>query len=156
MEEATDGRDLQGQGTSEGDARIIELLTKKSELRPPPPIKKSVPKNFYLEEGDTVTGTVSNQTEFGVFVDFGYENDGLCHINDIDPHLRSKEKPRGKKHPSKTEDPSKKTDVTKSLPSVNEVLEFVVIGKENERIKLKLKKDQTDTENENPRKSQGQ
>ena len=37
----------------------------------------------HLKEGQVVTGTVTNVTNFGAFVDIGVHQDGLIHISEL-------------------------------------------------------------------------
>lgn len=66
------------------EAKVLNLLqnlTLKTKMKPPPPLRTKVGQIRDLAEGQRFTGTVSNKTDFGVFIDIGVGQDGLAHIS---------------------------------------------------------------------------
>uniref|UniRef100_A0A1I7T0Z2 S1 motif domain-containing protein n=1 Tax=Caenorhabditis tropicalis TaxID=1561998 RepID=A0A1I7T0Z2_9PELO len=70
---------------TEEEKKIVDLLRLKPELKPPPPLMKKARALKDLVRGQMYTGTVSNKTDFGLFVDIGVERDGLVHISHFKP-----------------------------------------------------------------------
>ena len=87
---------------------------------PPPILRTDVLELKDLQPGMTLTGTVRNVIDFGVFVDIGVHQDGLVHISKL---------PRRVKHPSE-------------LLSVGDVITVwvVEVDEKKKRISLTMKK----------------
>ena len=100
---------------------IIDELTKAGrdprEEMPKPILRADVLKFEDLREGQILTGTVRNVTDFGAFVDVGVKHDGLVHISEMsDSYV---------KNPS-------------DIVSVGDIVKVKVIGIDNDRQKVKL------------------
>ena len=100
---------------------IIEELSKPGrdprEEMPKPVLRADVLKFEDLKEGQILTGTVRNVTDFGAFVDVGVKHDGLVHISELSNTFV--------KNPS-------------DVVSVGDVVKVKVIGIDTERQKVKL------------------
>ena len=100
---------------------IIEELSKPGrdprEEMPKPILRADVLKFEDLREGQILTGTVRNVTDFGAFVDVGVKHDGLVHISELSN--------------SYVKNPS-------DIVSVGDVVKVKVIGIDSERQKVKL------------------
>ena len=100
---------------------IIEELSKPGrdprEEMPKPILRADVLKFEDLREGQILTGTVRNVTDFGAFVDVGVKHDGLVHISELSNSFV--------KNPS-------------DIVSVGDVVKVKVIGIDSERQKVKL------------------
>ena len=100
---------------------IIEELSKPGrdprEEMPKPILRADVLKFEDLREGQILTGTVRNVTDFGAFVDVGVKHDGLVHISELSN--------------SYVKNPS-------DIVSVGDVVKVKVIGINSERQKVKL------------------
>ena len=100
---------------------IIEELSKPGrdprEEMPKPILRNDVLKFEDLRDGQILTGTVRNVTDFGAFVDVGVKHDGLVHISEMSN--------------SYVKNPS-------DIVSVGDVVKVKVIGIDNERQKVKL------------------
>ena len=100
---------------------IIDELSKPGrdprEEMPKPILRADVLKFEDLREGQILTGTVRNVTDFGAFVDVGVKHDGLVHISEMsDSYV---------KNPS-------------DIVSVGDIVKVKVIGIDNDRQKVKL------------------
>ena len=51
--------------------------------------KRRAPEPIPVNEGDVIEGTVTNITEFGVFVNFGHRKEGLIHLSELSTHYVS-------------------------------------------------------------------
>lgn len=51
--------------------------------------KRRQPESITVQEGDIVTGKVTNIADFGVFVDFGVRKEGLIHLSELSHHYVS-------------------------------------------------------------------
>ena len=102
-------------------ADIIEELSKPGrdprEDMPKPVLRQDVLKFEDLQEGQILTGTVRNVTDFGAFVDVGVKHDGLVHISELSNSF--------------VRNPS-------DIVSVGDVVKVKVIGIDKERQKVKL------------------
>ena len=100
---------------------IIDELSKPGrdprEEMPKPVLRADVVKFEDLKEGQILTGTVRNVTDFGAFVDVGVKHDGLVHISELSN--------------SYVKNPS-------DVVSVGDVVKVKVIGIDTERQKVKL------------------
>ena len=100
---------------------IIDELSKPGrdprEEMPKPVLREDVLKFEDLREGQILTGTVRNVTDFGAFVDVGVKHDGLVHISELSNSFV--------KNPS-------------DVVSVGDVVKVKVIGIDMERQKVKL------------------
>ena len=100
---------------------IIEELSKPGrdprEEMPKPVLREDVLKFEDLREGQILTGTVRNVTDFGAFVDVGVKHDGLVHISELSNSFV--------KNPS-------------DVVSVGDIVKVKVIGIDMERQKVKL------------------
>lgn len=100
---------------------IIDELSKPGrdprEEMPKPVLREDVLKFEDLREGQILTGTVRNVTDFGAFVDVGVKHDGLVHISELSNSFI--------KNPS-------------DVVSVGDVVKVKVIGIDMERQKVKL------------------
>ena len=100
---------------------IIEELSKPGrdprEEMPKPILRADVLKFEDLREGQILTGTVRNVTDFGAFVDVGVKHDGLVHISELSNSFV--------KNPS-------------DIVSIGDVVKVKVIGIDSERQKVKL------------------
>ena len=100
---------------------IIEELSKPGrdprEEMPKPILRADVLKFEDLREGQILTGTVRNVTDFGAFVDIGVKHDGLVHISELSN--------------SYVKNPS-------DIVSVGDIVKVKVIGIDTERQKVKL------------------
>ena len=100
---------------------IIDELSKPGrdprEEMPKPVLRADVLKFEDLKEGQILTGTVRNVTDFGAFVDVGVKHDGLVHISELSN--------------SYVKNPS-------DVVSVGDVVKVKVIGIDTERQKVKL------------------
>src|SRR5699024_10320687 len=100
---------------------IIDELSKPGrdprEEMPKPVLRADVLKFEDLREGQILTGTVRNVTDFGAFVDVGVKHDGLVHISEISNSFV--------KNPS-------------DVVSVGDIVKVKVIGIDLERQKVKL------------------
>ena len=100
---------------------IIDELSKPGrdprEEMPKPVLRADVLKFEDLKEGQILTGTVRNVTDFGAFVDIGVKHDGLVHISELSNNFI--------KNPS-------------DVVSVSDVVKVKVIGIDTERQKVKL------------------
>ena len=100
---------------------IIEELSKPGrdprEEMPKPILRSDVLKFEDLREGQILTGTVRNVTDFGAFVDVGVKHDGLVHISELSDGFV--------KNPS-------------DIVSVGDIVKVKVIGIDMERQKVKL------------------
>lgn len=100
---------------------IIEELSKPGrdprEEMPKPILRADVLKFEDLREGQILTGTVRNVTDFGAFVDVGVKHDGLVHISELSN--------------SYVKNPS-------DIVSVGDIVKVKVIGIDSERQKVKL------------------
>ncbi len=100
---------------------IIDELSKPGrdprENMPKPILRKDVLKFEDLRDGQILTGTVRNITDFGCFVDVGVKHDGLVHISEMsDKYV---------KNPS-------------DIVSIGDIVKVKVIGIDEERQKVKL------------------
>ena len=100
---------------------IIDELSKPGrdprENMPKPILRKDVLKFEDLRDGQVLTGTVRNITDFGCFVDVGVKHDGLVHISEMsDKYV---------KNPS-------------DIVSIGDIVKVKVIGIDEERQKVKL------------------
>ena len=100
---------------------IIDELSKPGrdprENMPKPILRKDVLKFEDLRDGQILTGTVRNITDFGCFVDVGVKHDGLVHISEMsDKFVKS---------------PS-------DVVSIGDIVKVKVIGIDEERQKVKL------------------
>lgn len=87
------------------------------EEMPKPILRSDVLKFEDLREGQILTGTVRNVTDFGAFVDIGVKHDGLVHISQLsDSFVRN---------------PS-------DIVSVGDIVKVKVIGIDTERQKVQL------------------
>ena len=100
---------------------IIEELSKPGrdprEEMPKPILRADVLKFEDLREGQILTGTVRNVTDFGAFVDVGVKHDGLVHISEMSN--------------SYVKNPS-------DIVSVGDIVKVKVIGIDNDRQKVSL------------------
>ena len=100
---------------------IIDELSKPGrdprEEMPKPVLREDVLKFEDLREGQILTGTVRNVTDFGAFVDVGVKHDGLVHISELSNSFV--------KNPS-------------DVVSVGDIVKVKVIGIDLERQKVKL------------------
>ena len=100
---------------------IIDELSKPGrdprEEMPKPVLRADVLKFEDLREGQILTGTVRNVTDFGAFVDVGVKHDGLVHISEMSNSFV--------KNPS-------------DVFSVGDIVKVKVIGIDQERQKVKL------------------
>ncbi len=80
---------------------------------------REVRKFDQLEEGQTLTGTVTNVSNFGAFVDIGVHQDGLIHVSELAHQFIS--------------------DITKFV-SVGDTIQVKVIGLDKERKRISLSK----------------
>ena len=100
---------------------IIDELSKPGrdprEEMPKPVLREDVLKFEDLREGQILTGTVRNVTDFGAFVDVGVKHDGLVHISELSNSFV--------KNPS-------------DVVSVGDIVKVKVIGIDMERQKVKL------------------
>ena len=100
---------------------IIDELSKPGrdprEEMPKPVLRADVLKFEDLPEGQILTGTVRNVTDFGAFVDVGVKHDGLVHISEMSNSFV--------KNPS-------------DVVSVGDIVKVKVIGIDQERQKVKL------------------
>lgn len=99
---------------------IIELSKPGRDPRedmPKPILRSDILKFEDLREGQILTGTVRNVTDFGAFVDVGVKHDGLVHISELSNSFV--------KNPS-------------DIVSVGDIVKVKVIGIDNERQKVKL------------------
>ena len=100
---------------------IIEELSKPGrdprDEMPKPVLRADVLKFEDLREGQILTGTVRNVTDFGAFVDVGVKHDGLVHISEMSN--------------SYVKNPS-------DVVSVGDIVKVKVIGIDQERQKVKL------------------
>ena len=100
---------------------IIDELSKPGrdprEEMPKPVLRGDVLKFEDLRDGQILTGTVRNVTDFGAFVDVGVKHDGLVHISELSNTFV--------KNPS-------------DVVSVGDVVKVKVIGIDTERQKVKL------------------
>ena len=100
---------------------IIDELSKPGrdprEEMPKPILRADVLKFEDLIEGQVLTGTVRNVTDFGAFVDVGVKHDGLVHISEMSNSFV--------KNPS-------------DVVSVGDVVKVKVIGIDKDRQKVKL------------------
>ena len=100
---------------------IIDELSKPGrdprEEMPKPVLRADVLKFEDLKEGQILTGTVRNVTDFGAFVDVGVKHDGLVHISELSN--------------SYVKNPS-------DVVSVGDVVKVKLIGIDTERQKVKL------------------
>ena len=84
---------------------------------PKPVLRADVLKFEDLREGQILTGTVRNVTDFGAFVDVGVKHDGLVHISEMSNSFV--------KNPS-------------DVVSVGDIVKVKVIGIDSDRQKVKL------------------
>ncbi|EGT50691.1 hypothetical protein CAEBREN_28493 [Caenorhabditis brenneri] len=105
------------------EQKIMDLLVSKPQLKPPPMLMKKVRVMKDLSPGQRYTGTVSNKTDFGLFVDIGVERDGLVHIS----NYRSRNVP-GRKPENVDE---------LQIPTVGEQIEVMIENIQGDRISLK-------------------
>ncbi|EGT48472.1 hypothetical protein CAEBREN_05197 [Caenorhabditis brenneri] len=105
------------------EQKIVDLLVSKPQLKPPPMLMKKVRVMKDLSPGQRYTGTVSNKTDFGLFVDIGVERDGLVHIS----NYRSRNAP-GRKPENVDE---------LQIPTVGEQIEVMIENIQGDRISLK-------------------
>ena len=100
---------------------IIEELSKPGrdprEEMPKPILREDVLKFEDLREGQVLTGTVRNVTDFGAFVDVGVKHDGLVHISEMSN--------------SYVKNPS-------DIVSVGDIVKVKVIGIDTDRQKVSL------------------
>ena len=100
---------------------ILEELSKPGrdprDEMPKPVLRADVLKFEDLREGQILTGTVRNVTDFGAFVDVGVKHDGLVHISELSN--------------SYVKNPS-------DVVSVGDIVKVKVIGIDQERQKVKL------------------
>ena len=100
---------------------IIDELSKPGrdprDEMPKPVLRADVLKFEDLREGQILTGTVRNVTDFGAFIDVGVKHDGLVHISEMSNSFV--------KNPS-------------DVVSVGDVVKVKVIGIDTERQKVKL------------------
>jgi len=100
---------------------IIEELSKPGrdprEDLPKPILRSDVLKFEDLKEGQILTGTVRNVTDFGAFIDIGVKHDGLVHISELSDSFV--------KNPS-------------DVVQVGDIVKVKVIGIDQERQKVKL------------------
>ena len=100
---------------------IIDELSKPGrdprEEMPKPVLRADVLKFEDLREGQILTGTVRNVTDFGAFVDVGVKHDGLVHISEMSNSFV--------KNPS-------------DVVSVGDIVKVKVIGIDLERQKVQL------------------
>ena len=100
---------------------IIDELSKPGrdprEEMPKPILRADVLKFEDLREGQILTGTVRNVTDFGAFVDVGVKHDGLVHISELSNSFV--------KNPA-------------DIVSVGDIVKVKVIGIDSERQKVKL------------------
>ena len=100
---------------------IIDELSKPGrdprEEMPKPVLRSDVLKFEDLRDGQILTGTVRNVTDFGAFVDVGVKHDGLVHISEMSNSFV--------KNPS-------------DIVSVGDIVKVRVIGIDSERQKVKL------------------
>ena len=100
---------------------IIDELSKPGrdprEEMPKPILRADVLKFEDLIEGQVLTGTVRNVTDFGAFVDVGVKHDGLVHISEMSNSFV--------KNPS-------------DIVSVGDIVKVKVIGIDKDRQKVKL------------------
>ncbi len=100
---------------------IIEELSKPGrdprEEMPKPILRSDVLKFEDLRDGQILTGTVRNVTDFGAFVDVGVKHDGLVHISEMSENF--------------VRNPSE-------VVSVGDIVKVKVIGIDMERQKVKL------------------
>ncbi|KAK6047613.1 S1 RNA binding domain protein [Cooperia oncophora] len=61
------------------EAAVRDLLCTEIKTLPPPDLMKDIRKMASLKVGEEVIGRVSNQVEFGLFVDIGAEKSALAH-----------------------------------------------------------------------------
>lgn len=108
---------------SEEEQNIMDLLVSRPQLKPPPILMKKVRVMKDLSPGQRYTGTVSNKTDFGLFVDIGVERDGLVHIS----NYRNRNAPVRK--------PENVDDL--QLPTVGEQIEVMIENIQGGRISLK-------------------
>ncbi|CAI2302657.1 unnamed protein product [Caenorhabditis sp. 36 PRJEB53466] len=119
VEEIVNGKSVPSVTLTPEETKILELLTTKPDLKPPPPQMKRARAMRDLQIGQRFTGVVANKTDFGVFVDIGVENDGLVHISCFRNGHRSGPPERD------------------LLPHVGDVIEVVIDRLNNNKIALK-------------------
>ena len=87
---------------------------------PKPILRTDVLKFDDLREGQILTGTVRNITDFGAFVDVGVKHDGLVHISEMSEKF--------------VKEPS-------DIVSVGDIVKVKVIGidKDKQKVKLSMK-----------------
>lgn len=81
IEDVINGTSNTPSSLTDEEKMIFELLISKPDLKPPPAMMKTVRALRDLVPGQKFNGTVTNKTDFGVFVDIGVEKDGLVHIS---------------------------------------------------------------------------
>ena len=100
---------------------IIQELSKPGrdprEEMPKPVLRNDILKFEDLREGQILTGTVRNVTDFGAFVDIGVKHDGLVHISELSNNFV--------KNPS-------------DIVSVGDLVKVKVIGIDQDRQKVQL------------------
>ena len=100
---------------------IIQELSKPGrdprEEMPKPVLRNDILKFEDLREGQILTGTVRNVTDFGAFVDIGVKHDGLVHISELSNNFV--------KNPS-------------DIVSVGDIVKVKVIGIDQDRQKVQL------------------
>ena len=100
---------------------IVQELSKPGrdprEEMPKPVLRNDILKFEDLKEGQILTGTVRNVTDFGAFVDVGVKHDGLVHISELSNKFV--------KNPS-------------DIVSVGDIVKVKVIGIDKERQKVQL------------------
>lgn len=84
---------------------------------PKPVLRSDVLKFEDLRDGQVLTGTVRNVTDFGAFVDVGVKHDGLVHISELSNSF--------------VRNPS-------DIVQVGDIVKVKVIGIDKERQKVKL------------------
>lgn len=87
---------------------------------PKPVLRSDVLKFEDLRDGQVLTGTVRNVTDFGAFVDVGVKHDGLVHISELSNSF--------------VRNPS-------DIVQVGDIVKVKVIGidKETQKVKLSMK-----------------
>ncbi|PIC12471.1 hypothetical protein B9Z55_028367 [Caenorhabditis nigoni] len=144
VEQIVSGTDVSFTNLTPEEEEIIKLLQDKPDLKPPPVMMKQVRALKDLRVYETFRGTVTNTTDFGVFVDIGVEKDGMVHIS----HYRKNDKqPITKSSNNKTE-PKSNTFVNKNdpeadlenVPSVGDqvevIIQAIIRGNKGDRISL--------------------
>ncbi|ULU11964.1 hypothetical protein L3Y34_015370 [Caenorhabditis briggsae] len=140
VEQIVSGADISFTNLTPEEEEIIKLLRDKPDLKPPPVMMKKCRALKNLRVNEVFLGTVTNTTDFGVFVDIGVEKDGLVHISN---YRKNNEQPKTKSSNNKNA-PKSNTFVNKNdpeadfknVPSVGDQIEVIIQGIKGDRISL--------------------